>query len=106
MCKRQTSTRHFYEDGDGETVLKQMESAAPYGLTGAIIAQDRHAVAAASEDLGDDQVTLGDYVAQRWALAPPRSGRSVLGKEGRPPCGVMLDVYNLNSWLHQAKRRS
>jgi 1-pyrroline-5-carboxylate dehydrogenase len=42
---------HVYEDGDYETVLKQMESAAPFGLTGAVIAQDRHAVAAASEYL-------------------------------------------------------
>jgi 1-pyrroline-5-carboxylate dehydrogenase len=32
-------------------MLSQMESAAPYGLTGAIIAQDRYAIAAAGERL-------------------------------------------------------
>lgn len=30
-----------YEDGEYEAMLEQMESAAPYGLTGAVIAQDR-----------------------------------------------------------------
>jgi len=40
-----------YDDADYETVLKQMESAAPYGLTGAVIAQDRSAIAAASDYL-------------------------------------------------------
>ena len=32
---------HVYEDGDFEKVVAQMESFAPYALTGAIIAQDR-----------------------------------------------------------------
>src|SRR6266545_4039536 len=42
---------HVYDDADYDTVLKQMESAAPYGLTGAVIAQDRSAIAAASDYL-------------------------------------------------------
>ena len=32
---------HVYDDGDFEKVVAQMESFAPYALTGAIIAQDR-----------------------------------------------------------------
>ncbi|WP_030546567.1 L-glutamate gamma-semialdehyde dehydrogenase [Streptomyces albus] len=40
-----------YEDGEYEAMLAQMESAAPYGLTGAVIAQDRAAAAAACETL-------------------------------------------------------
>jgi 1-pyrroline-5-carboxylate dehydrogenase len=35
---------HDYEDGDFEKVVAQMESIAPYALTGAIIAQDRRAI--------------------------------------------------------------
>jgi 1-pyrroline-5-carboxylate dehydrogenase len=35
---------HVYEDGDFEKVVAQMESIAPYALTGAIIAQDRRAI--------------------------------------------------------------
>ncbi|MGW4215060.1 L-glutamate gamma-semialdehyde dehydrogenase [Lentzea sp. NPDC004789] len=42
---------HVFEDADYDTVLKQMESAAPYGLTGSIIARDRTAVAHAMEEL-------------------------------------------------------
>jgi 1-pyrroline-5-carboxylate dehydrogenase len=42
---------HVYEDRDYDAMLRQMESAAPYGLTGSIIAQDRAAIAAAGEAL-------------------------------------------------------
>jgi 1-pyrroline-5-carboxylate dehydrogenase len=42
---------HVYEDADYDAMLTQMESVAPYALTGAIIAQDRAAVAAASDTL-------------------------------------------------------
>ncbi|RZU30659.1 L-glutamate gamma-semialdehyde dehydrogenase [Blastococcus saxobsidens] len=36
---------HVYDDADYDAVLTQMESAAPYALTGAVIAQDRVAIA-------------------------------------------------------------
>ncbi|MEI2712377.1 MAG: L-glutamate gamma-semialdehyde dehydrogenase [Nocardioides sp.] len=42
---------HVYDDAKYETVLAQMESFAPYALTGAIIAQDRRAIADARRDL-------------------------------------------------------
>ncbi|MFI0447925.1 L-glutamate gamma-semialdehyde dehydrogenase [Actinomadura sp. 6N118] len=42
---------HVYEDRDYDTMLDQMESIAHYALTGAVIAQDRAAVAAAAEKL-------------------------------------------------------
>jgi 1-pyrroline-5-carboxylate dehydrogenase len=42
---------HVYEDGDFEAVVDQMESFAPYALTGSVIAQDRRAVAWAQERL-------------------------------------------------------
>jgi 1-pyrroline-5-carboxylate dehydrogenase len=42
---------YVYEDRDFETTVAQMESFAPYALTGAIIAQDRAAIAQASEAL-------------------------------------------------------
>ncbi len=42
---------HVFEDGDFERVVNQMESFAPYALTGAIVAQDRQAVAWATERL-------------------------------------------------------
>jgi 1-pyrroline-5-carboxylate dehydrogenase len=42
---------HVFEDDDFETVVDQMEAFAPYALTGSIIAQDRRAIAWATERL-------------------------------------------------------
>ncbi len=42
---------HVYDDARDERVLTQMESFAPYALTGSIIAQDRQAIADARRDL-------------------------------------------------------
>ena len=42
---------HVYDDSDFETVLTQVDRGSPYGLTGAVIANDRAAVARASEAL-------------------------------------------------------
>ncbi|MFI6598467.1 L-glutamate gamma-semialdehyde dehydrogenase [Nonomuraea sp. NPDC050536] len=42
---------HVYDDADFDRVLDQMEGIAPYALTGSVIAQDRYAIASASERL-------------------------------------------------------
>jgi 1-pyrroline-5-carboxylate dehydrogenase len=42
---------HVFDDADFESAVRQMESFAPYALTGAVIAQDRQAIAWASEEL-------------------------------------------------------
>ena len=42
---------HIFEDADYETVVRQAADVAPYALTGSIIAQDREAVAHATEAL-------------------------------------------------------
>ena len=42
---------HVYEDSAYDAMLRQMESFAPYGLTGAFIAQDRGAIAHATQFL-------------------------------------------------------
>jgi 1-pyrroline-5-carboxylate dehydrogenase len=42
---------HVYDDADYDTMLAQMERAAPYGLTGSIVARDRAAIAAATDRL-------------------------------------------------------
>ena len=42
---------HVFDDADYDTVLHQMESVAPYALTGAVIARDRAAIAHASHVL-------------------------------------------------------
>ncbi|MBI1377064.1 MAG: L-glutamate gamma-semialdehyde dehydrogenase [Frankiales bacterium] len=42
---------HVYDDDHYDEMLTQMEGVASYGLTGSIIAQDRAAIAAATDDL-------------------------------------------------------
>ncbi|QFY08516.1 L-glutamate gamma-semialdehyde dehydrogenase [Nonomuraea phyllanthi] len=42
---------HVYDDGGFDAVLDQMKDIAPYALTGSVVAQDRYAIAAASERL-------------------------------------------------------
>jgi 1-pyrroline-5-carboxylate dehydrogenase len=42
---------HVYDDGDFEKVVHQLESFAPYALTGAVIARDRAAIAWADDKL-------------------------------------------------------
>jgi len=42
---------HVYDDANFERVVRGMESIAPYGLTGSIIAQDRVAIADATSRL-------------------------------------------------------
>ncbi len=42
---------HVYDDGDFEKAARQLEGAAPYALTGSIIARDRRAVAWAQQEL-------------------------------------------------------
>ena len=42
---------HVYDDAGYDAMLAQMERSAPYGLTGAIVARDRQAIADASDKL-------------------------------------------------------
>src|SRR5262249_47257766 len=42
---------HVYDDDRYDETLGQLESVAPYALTGAVIARDRYAIASASERL-------------------------------------------------------
>jgi 1-pyrroline-5-carboxylate dehydrogenase len=51
-------TVHVFDDGDFEKVVEQMESFAPYALTGSIIARDRVAVAYADQAL---RVAAGNF---------------------------------------------
>ncbi|MGA5820589.1 L-glutamate gamma-semialdehyde dehydrogenase [Kitasatospora sp. NPDC094028] len=49
---------HVYEDSRWDDVLGRVDKGAPYGLTGAVIAQDRYAIAQAVEEL---RFTAGNF---------------------------------------------
>jgi len=66
---------HVYEDGDWDAMLRQMESAAAYALTGSVIARDRRVLARTSEFLR--------YAAGNFYLNDKPTGAVV----GRQPFG-------------------
>ncbi|ARF82854.1 L-glutamate gamma-semialdehyde dehydrogenase [Kitasatospora aureofaciens] len=49
---------HVYEDSRWDDVLGRVDSGAPYGLTGAVVAQDRYAISQAVEEL---RFTAGNF---------------------------------------------
>ncbi|MFB9839179.1 L-glutamate gamma-semialdehyde dehydrogenase [Actinoallomurus acaciae] len=87
---------HVYDDGDYDTMLTQMESAAPYGLTGSIVARDRAAIAAASDRLR--------YAAGNFYVNDKPTGAVV----GQQPFGGARasgtndkagSIFNLTRWV-------
>ncbi|HEY8481958.1 MAG TPA: L-glutamate gamma-semialdehyde dehydrogenase [Spirillospora sp.] len=86
---------HVYDDGDYDVVLHQMEGVSEYGLTGAVIAEDRAAIAAATDVLRfaagnfyiNDKPT-GSIVAQQPFGGARQSGTN--DKAG--------SVFNLMRW--------
>ncbi|MCQ0008738.1 L-glutamate gamma-semialdehyde dehydrogenase [Actinomadura madurae] len=86
---------HVYDDRDYDAVLRQMESVSEYALTGAIIAEDRAAIAAATEAL---RFAAGQLLHQRQAdrldrrpAALRRRPRLRHQRQGR-------SVFNLTRW--------
>ena len=69
---------HVYDDSDFEAVVDQMESFAPYALTGAVIAQDRAAIAWATRAAA---LRGGQLLHQRQA---DRRGRRPAAVRRRP----------------------
>jgi 1-pyrroline-5-carboxylate dehydrogenase len=87
---------HVYDDGDYDTMLTQMENAAPYGLTGSIVARDRAAIAAASDRLR--------YAAGNFYINDKPTGAVV----GQQPFGGARasgtndkagSIFNLTRWV-------
>lgn len=87
---------HVYDDTDYERVLAEVDRGAPYALTGAVIAQDRAAVATASEALRfaagnfyvNDKPT-GSVVGQQ-----PFGGGRASGTNDKAG-----SIYNLLRWV-------
>jgi 1-pyrroline-5-carboxylate dehydrogenase len=88
---------HVYADADYDSMLRQMEGVSPYGLTGAIIARDRMAIAQASERLR--------YAAGNFYINDKPTGAVV----GQQPFGGARasgtndkagSIYNLIRWVN------
>ncbi len=86
---------HVYDDGEYETVLEQMESVAPYGLTGSIIAQDRAAAAHACEAL---RFAAGNFYINDKPTGSIVGQQPFGGSRGSGPHDKAGSMFNLLRW--------
>lgn len=95
---------HVYEDGDYKNILETINTTSPYGLTGAVFAQDESVVEEAKQVLRDsagnfyiNDKSTGSVVGQQWFGGARKSGTN--DKPGGP--------HYVNRWVSpQAIKRS
>ncbi|MEU8797864.1 L-glutamate gamma-semialdehyde dehydrogenase [Spirillospora sp. NPDC048819] len=86
---------HVYADGDYDTVLHQMESVSEYGLTGAIIAEDRAAIAAATDAL---RFAAGNFYVNDKPTGSIVGQQPFGGARGSGTNDKAGSVFNLTRW--------
>ena len=87
---------HVYDDGDFDTVLRQVDSGSPYGLTGAVIARDRAAVARASEAL---RFAAGNFYVNDKPTGAVVGQQPFGGGRASGTNDKAGSVYNLLRWV-------
>ncbi len=85
-----------YEDGDYEGVLRESVAASRYGLTGAVIAQDRSAVATASEVL---RFAAGNFYINDKPTGAVVGQQPFGGARGSGTNDKAGSVLNLQRWV-------
>ncbi|SDJ83980.1 L-glutamate gamma-semialdehyde dehydrogenase [Nonomuraea jiangxiensis] len=88
---------HVYEDRDFDTVLDQMEGIAPYALTGSLIAQDRYAIAAASERL---RFAAGNFYVNDKPTGAVVGQQPFGGARASGTNDKAGSIYNLIRWVN------
>ncbi|MEV7969681.1 L-glutamate gamma-semialdehyde dehydrogenase [Sphaerisporangium sp. NPDC088356] len=88
---------HVYDDSRFDTVLDQMESVSPYALTGSIIAQDRYAIASATERLrfAAGNFYINDKPTGAVVGQQPFGGARASGTDDKAG-----SVFNLIRWVN------
>ncbi len=87
---------NVYEDGDFERVLQQVDGGAPYGLTGAVIAQDRAAIATATEAL---RFAAGNFYVNDKPTGAVVGQQPFGGARASGTNDKAGSVYNLLRWV-------
>jgi 1-pyrroline-5-carboxylate dehydrogenase len=87
---------HVYDDADYDSVLTQMESVTPYGLTGSIVARDRGAIADASEKLryAAGNFYINDKPTGAVVGQQPFGGARASGTDDKAG-----SIFNLTRWV-------
>ncbi|WP_116046815.1 L-glutamate gamma-semialdehyde dehydrogenase [Amycolatopsis palatopharyngis] len=87
---------HVYEDGDFDKVLRQVDQGAAYGLTGAVIAQDRAAIARASEAL---RFSAGNFYVNDKPTGAVVGQQPFGGARASGTNDKAGSIYNLLRWI-------
>ena len=87
---------HVYDDGEFERVLGEVDRGAPYALTGAVIAQDRTAIAAAAEAL---RFTAGNFYVNDKPTGAVVGQQPFGGARASGTNDKAGSVYNLLRWV-------
>ncbi|MFC4948930.1 L-glutamate gamma-semialdehyde dehydrogenase [Pseudonocardia sp. GCM10023141] len=87
---------HVYDDGDFDKVLKQVDRGSAYGLTGAVIARDRAAVAQASEAL---RFTAGNFYVNDKPTGAVVGQQPFGGGRSSGTNDKAGSIYNLLRWV-------
>jgi 1-pyrroline-5-carboxylate dehydrogenase len=87
---------HVYDDGDFDQVLAQVDRGAPYGLTGAVVAQDRSAVARATEAL---RFAAGNFYVNDKPTGAVVSQQPFGGGRASGTNDKAGSIYNLLRWV-------
>ncbi|MCW2718394.1 aldehyde dehydrogenase family protein, partial [Pseudonocardia sp.] len=85
-----------YDDGDFDAVLKQVDSGAPYGLTGSVVARDRAAVARASAAL---RFAAGNFYVNDKPTGAVVGQQPFGGGRASGTNDKAGSVYNLLRWV-------
>ncbi|MHA6623385.1 L-glutamate gamma-semialdehyde dehydrogenase [Pseudonocardia sp. DLS-67] len=87
---------NVYEDGQFEQVLEQVDRGAPYGLTGAVVAQDRAAIATASEAL---RFAAGNFYVNDKPTGAVVSQQPFGGGRASGTNDKAGSIYNMLRWV-------
>jgi 1-pyrroline-5-carboxylate dehydrogenase len=87
---------HVYEDGDFDRMLQQVDRGAAYGLTGAVIAQDRGAIARASEAL---RFSAGNFYVNDKPTGAVVGQQPFGGARASGTNDKAGSIYNLLRWI-------
>ncbi|GAB3480130.1 L-glutamate gamma-semialdehyde dehydrogenase [Amycolatopsis cihanbeyliensis] len=86
---------HVYPDGEFDRVLRELDQGAPYGLTGALIARDREAIARASEAL---RFSAGNFYVNDKPTGAVVGQQPFGGARASGTNDKAGSVYNLLRW--------
>ncbi|CAM3452713.1 L-glutamate gamma-semialdehyde dehydrogenase [Kibdelosporangium persicum] len=87
---------HVYDDADYSKVLESVDSASPYGLTGAVFATDRHAVAEAQRAL---RFTAGNFYINDKPTGAVVGQQPFGGGRASGTNDKAGSIFNLQRWI-------